>query len=445
MDKPNAPRRRPWGAARDLLSGKGEALAEAERLAGQGDRVAALVCAQWRQQDDPERALGHLAQAAEAGNSVARGVVSRAPGLRALNATVARLPHRMEPVVQPLVIAALVVVVLGLGAWVWWGADTPRFMYDEALTALRAGDLRAAKLALAEISRTYTRSRWAPRAKGGSLVLRGWELWQGGSFEAAGRCVDEAAQYPTGDFEDRHRQLQRTLAAELAAQQLHGSAVEAEKRHDFSAARGLYGRVLKEYGFCRCAKSAARRRAALDEAEDVYEQARAALRARNWDRTIDLCRRIEALDLRSYKVAVTAAEACEGYASPRWCLAALWWSKAESTHATPDVRRRALNAARKCSAANRDPVEVSTSGELLSGDHARIDVTVRNVGDHALWGIRFVITTGAEMQAYNELVIPDKGNALEPGERRSFSAEVQLYGSRSYGYHYSDVRKLTRR
>jgi len=215
--------------------------------------------------------------------------------------------------------------------------------------------------------------------------------------------------------------------------------------HNFADARTRYNRILQEYRFCRCADSARQRLQALDEAEALYRQARAALAARQWDRTVELCQKIEDLDVHSYKVAVTAAEACEGYASPRWSLAALWWSKAQSIHDTPDVRKRALNAARKCTVANRDPIEISASGVLTSADRARVDVTLRNTGDYPLWGIRFTITTGGDMQAYNELVIPDKVDALQPGESRSFSAYVRLYGSRNYGYHYSDVRKLRRR
>jgi tetratricopeptide (TPR) repeat protein len=343
------------------------------------------------------------------------------------------------------VAGAFVAAVLLLSVWVWWGADTPRFMYDDAIAALRAGDLRAAKLALTEISRTYTRSRWAPRAKAGSLVLRGWELWEAGSFEAAGKCVEEAGQYPLGEFQDRYDQLTKTLEAELAAQRLHTSAIDAEKVHDFPAARSGYRRILRDYGFCRCAESAGQRLNTLGKAEALYPQARAALSAGQWDRTVELCRQIEKLDVQSYKVAVTAAEACEGYASPRWCLAALWWSKAQRIHDTPDVRKRALNAARKCAATNRDPIEISTSGVLVSADRAQIEVTLRNVGDHPLWGIRFEITTGGDVPAYNQLVIPDSDDALQPGQSRSFSADVSLYGSRSYSYGYSDVRKLKRR
>jgi outer membrane protein assembly factor BamD (BamD/ComL family) len=432
-------------AAGRLLRGDGEALPVAERLAEEGDRVAALVCGYWRQAADADCALEHLHRAADAGNPVAEGVIARRPGLQAVNAAIAGLPRWVEPVVQPLVVVLLVATLAGALAWVWWGADTPRFMYDDALVALREGDLRGAKLALGEVSRTYTRSRWAPRAKGGSLVLRGWELWKSGSFEAAQAAVQEAGQYPTEDFADRYEQLQRTLAAEQEAQELHEQGLAAERTHDFAGARTYYRRVLNEYKHCRYAQPSRQRLEALPEAERLYEQARAALRTRDWDRTVELCRQIEALDIRSYKVAVTAAEACEGYASPRWSLAALWWSKALSIHDTPDVQRRALNAARHCSAANRDPLEIRTSGMLVAEDRARIEVTLRNVGDHALWGIRFVVTTGAEMQAYNELVIPNADDALEPGESRSFTAEVLMYGSRSYGYHYSDVRKLKRR
>ena len=445
MSAGDEPGSRPSEAVRDLLRGEATALAEAERLAARGDRVAALACGYWHQQADEGKALQHLTRAAEAGNVVAEGVVARGPALQTLNAAISRLPRLVEPVVHPVVAGGFVVALLGLLVWVWWGADTPRFMYDDAIAALRAGDLRAAKLALAEISRTYTRSRWAPRAKGGSLVLRGWELWEAGSFEAAGQCVDEAAQYPLDHFEDRYEQLKRTVEAERAAQRLYAGGIEAEKVHDFPEARSQYQKVLREYRFCRCAPEAGERLKALGKAETLYREARAALAAREWARTAELCRQVEELDVRSYKVAVTAAEAYEGYSTPRWCLAALWWAKAQSIHDTPDVRKRALNAARKCTAISRDPLEASASGVLVSADRARIDVTLRNVGDRPLWGIRFVITTGGDVPAYDELVIPDKDDALRPGQSRSFSAYVTLYGSRSYGYHYSDVRKLTRR
>jgi len=445
MPELDEPPRPPMTSPSQVLRGEPEALAEVERLAARGNRVAALVSGYWHQRHDQAKALAYLSQAADGGNPVAEQVVARSAALETLNGRIARLPRLVEPVVQPLIVGAFIALVALVLVWVWWGADTPRFLYDDALQALNKGDLHAAKLGLSQIARTYPRSRWSPRAKGGALVLQGWEDWEAGNFEAAGANVDEAGKYPLADFNDRYQQLKRTVAAEREAASLYNAGMQAEKLHDFDQARALYGRILSQYDYCHCAGEARKRQEAVNQADQLYRQARAALAADRPGRCIELCRRIEQLGVGSYKVCATVAEAYESQDPHRWSLAALWWQKADGIHHTDDLYRRWLRAAEKARRQDVDPVKIEVSGTFVGPDRARFSIRYTNLGEFPLWGIRLVLVNGSDAIIYNQVLVPDKDNALEPGETRSLTTYADMLGSSSFKSSWSDWHKLKRR